>query len=335
MRQTNALQDLLSDLTRVFNDERVPVNFTTSQSSAAIDGSYVNIATNMKSVYGVDVEKAQELRLIVDHLSHEIEHIRESDLRSKERFVAYYDNRAETWMYSNLAGDVINILEDVYIDAKRIERYPGLRGAHAFFVQSQVGRGVKVSGSTPFVRRLISGFWTVAHAGYAPGIEDAEPELRAALAKIRVIADRIRHVDDPDDRYDLAHDAMAVLLDVLPPSPSKADLDEIEEAVSKFGGDERPRPTTSSDGVGDEPGERDPDDAEADAASAEADADGDEDATDEMDANDAENDSTMDGGDTPADGDGETSDASRVESGRPLPDLLSGADPSEATLTSR
>jgi len=327
MRRTNALEDLLGDLTRVFHDEHVPVTFTKEQSYAAIDGSYVAIATNMRGVYGVRVSEAQELRLMVDHLSHEIEHIRESELDAKERFVNEY--RDTDPAYARLAGMVVNVLEDVYIDGTRTKRFPGLRGAHAYFVDTQIKRGDDVGGTTPVERRLASGFWQVAHAGYAKGIQKAEPEVRDALAKIRVIAATVRDTDDADERYALAHQAMNVLLDVLPESP---DVDELAKGAQRtLGG--APRDPDAADTPHDtEDANLDDFDADADldgsgdTALLDVDADdtedGDAGAGSDADAEDAEadeagggaggdagdGDSSTDAGDAPADGTGDRSD---------------------------
>lgn len=309
MKRTTALTNLLGDLTRVFHDKRVPVEFTKGPSSAAMDGSHVKVCTNLRKEYGLrDATDVQELRVMVDHLSHEIEHLRETDLESKKAFVDEYKESHPA--YANVAGFVINVLEDVFIDGTRTRRFPGLRASHAYFIDTQVSSGDHVGASLPLPRRLLAGFWEVSHAGTARGIEKAEPEVQEALAKVRLISQEIRHVTNPQDRYALAHEAMAVLLDVLPDEPTEQDQEDIERAINVAPTDDLPE-GSEPEPAGDQPAPEDGEDGEAGEDGADGDGDG----------GDGEGEDEEDGGD--------------AGSSRSLEDLLGDADPADAVIVSR
>lgn len=302
MQRTNALQRLLRNLTRVFHDDYVDVEFTSGPSSAAADGSHVKICTNLRDQYGLrDVSEAEELRVMVDHLSHEIEHIRESRLTGKQEFVdEYRENHPE---YAQLAGYVINVLEDVFIDGTRTRRFPGLKQSHAYFIDTQMRSADHVGASLSKERRLTSGFWEVSHAGYARGIEKAEPEVREALARCRVIAQQTRKARTPEERTQLAHEAMRVLIDAMPDKP---DVNEIDDGVARapVDPDDIPEPT--------EPPE----------------------APEGGDTQDVDDDGSGDGQDGEGSGDssGDDSDDDDGGSGRGLDDLLGDVDPSTAKV---
>lgn len=291
MDQTDQLRDVLEDLTSVFHDDRVPVEFD-AQPRADLDGKvYVN--PDVSDLYDVDVSGEQELRCLVDTLSHEVEHVRESDLDGKRRFMQQYPE------YAKFAGYVTNVLEDAYIDHTRTRRHRGLKKPHAFFVDRQLASGPSLADMGDDPRAFAACLFQLAHAGTATGIGDAHPDVQEFAARVQPIIDRVRRLETPDDRNALAHIVMRTALDYLP------DLDDFDPDNV---------PGVPNEVMANGP---DPDDIEtADAQDAPDDIDADDiDADDsDADARDADED---DAGGTP-DGDAEgTPDASQDDEDAP------------------
>jgi len=223
MRRTDALKRTLEGLSRVYEgDKSVPVQFG-SPSRAVPEGhdlpegyateDSVVISPNVSDELGRNLEGPQQLRCIANTLSHEIEHLRESDLTSKEAFMEQYDDHPQ------FAGMVINVLEDQYIDYTRTQRYPGLRKAQAFVVDSLMQnhhRWPRVDNIDSRPKAMQEAFRQLAFAGYAKGFEDADDWLREYLGRVRPLIDRVRREHDQEARKDIAHQCMAISEEYLP-----------------------------------------------------------------------------------------------------------------------
>lgn len=224
MQRTQALKKTLESLARVYHEDGpVPVDF--GKPSRATPSGEVKVDVNVRDAYGRDLSGAQELRLIANTLSHEIEHLHESDLTSKQDFMGEYPERRQ------LAGAVINILEDQYIDHTRTQRYPGLRKAQAFSVDAIMEnhhRRPRVDNMDDPVAQAREAFTQLAFAGYVKGISGCDEELRTMLGKLRPIIREVRTEDDQEARKDLAHAAMDVLDEYL---PEGRDADMPDECV--------------------------------------------------------------------------------------------------------
>lgn len=212
MRRTDALKRTLESLSSVYNDgSSVPVEF--DKPSRATPDHEVKISPNVREELGRDLSGPQELRCIANTLSHEIEHLRESDLTSKEEFMDEYPEHRQ------FAGAVINILEDQYIDHTRTQRYPGLRKAQAFVVDALMSnhhRRPRVDNLDHPVQRYQETLLQVAFAGYAKGISNADDDLREFAARVRPIIEEVRREPDQDARKNLAHRCMDIAQEYLP-----------------------------------------------------------------------------------------------------------------------
>ena len=259
MQRTNALKRMLHDLTAVYNDgEKVDVELSTPEegSYAAHDGSHVAVTTNVRGSLGRNLSGANELRVVVDTLSHEVEHIRESELTGKQEISEEYAPNGR------LAGAVANILEDQYIDRTRTERFRGLRKAHAFKIDAVMQnhhRRPRLDSVDDLGAELVEGFTQVAFAGFAKGIKDASPEVREFLAWARPKIDEARHEDDPDVRLDIAREVTDKILTYIPDAEEREAANE--RASENAGG--------GSDGITDEL----PDEAHEQGGQDDADAD--------------------------------------------------------------
>lgn len=212
MRRTNALQDLLEDLSKIYNDgDRVDVEFTGETPHAKPNGT-VAVATNVKDVYGRTLDKPDELRVIIDTLSHEIEHVRESDLNGKKRFMRQYPDAPK------LAGLVMNVIEDHYIDHVRTQRFKGLAKACAFkmdAVMQNHQRRPRIDKLAPH-EAAAEGFLQAGLAGYVKGYQDADDDVREFLAWAWQQFPRVRETETPDEREAIAHEVMARMMDFVP-----------------------------------------------------------------------------------------------------------------------
>lgn len=242
MKQTKALRRMLEDMTAVYSgeNEKTEVAFTTGTPHASEQGGYaadceceasgehVAVATNVRDTYGKSMDGANELRVLVDTLNHEMEHVRSSDLTAKREFSARYPDCPQ------FAGLVLNVLEDQYIDWQRLKRFRGLRSAHSFKVDAIMANG---SRRPPLYNleqseQVPEGFLQMAFAGYVKGFSDAPREVQEAVVKCRPLVDLVRNEHDPLEREQIAHTCMAILLEAVPdPEDAEDYTDENQEEM--------------------------------------------------------------------------------------------------------
>jgi hypothetical protein len=344
------LRRLLQSLTRTYNTRKaIRVELGTDGSyiqpidpgiierpdKPPVDDAEITIGVNIKEVFGRNLSDANQLRILTDTLSHEVEHYRQTDLSDKARFARLYPGNTE------LAGVVFNIVEDAYIDFKRGKRYAGLRRSQAFAAKTIMSNGHRrppLTSKANDAEQIVEGFLQISFAGYAKDVTDesVSDDVRVALAELRRLLKEVRHTDDATERYGYAHDAMKIILDSVDlPSDSEL-LDEIDTKPAEEGDPEDGDPVPVSykdpkacvDENGDstkdfEEYDRSDDDGEGDENDAQPDAGSDagEDEGDEADGQpNAENalsdDASDDGeseGDTTADGDAENSIGENAE----------------------
>jgi len=246
MEQNPSLKRWLTSLTATYHeaDETVEVRFSDAGqgSYAAQDGEHIGVVVNTAAVFGQahladqlddvdspeeleraledldeedlapDLSREDELRIVTDTTSHEVEHINKSILTAKEDFIDEWPEAAE------LAGMVHNVLEDQYIDRTRTDRFKGLRKAHAFKMRHIMANDAlrPPVDTLPRGAAFAEGFLQVAFAGTAKGIEDAPEDLTDFLGWARPRIDAARHADDPTHRDAIAHKVMAKLMEYLP-----------------------------------------------------------------------------------------------------------------------
>lgn len=261
MQRTNALRDLLEDMTAVFNDgDRLDVEFDDS-SYARPDGTVV-VAPNVRESLGRNLSGPQELRCIINTLSHEVEHVRESDLTGKEAFMEEYPE------YPRVAGAVCNIVEDQYIDWHRGRRFKGTRKAQAFVVDALMDnhhRRPRIDNMDETANALVEGLLQVSFAGYAKGVSDADDTVREYLAWARDKVDDARREPDLARREEIMHELTEALLDRLPPRPD-IDQDALDDLVDDMPTDEVPDMPPQDPGQDDGPADDDGQDQGGDDA---------------------------------------------------------------------
>jgi hypothetical protein len=175
-------------------------------------GEHVAVATNVRDTYGKSMDGANELRIIVDTLSHEMEHVRSSLLTAKREFQARYPDAPR------FAGMVLNVLEDQYIDWQRLTRFRGLRSAHSFKVDRIMANGTRrppLDNLEPS-EQVVEGFLQMAFAGYVKGWSDTAREVQEAIVKTRPLVDLVRNEHDAHERESIAHTCVEILLAAVP-----------------------------------------------------------------------------------------------------------------------
>jgi len=229
MNPSEPLRDMLSNLAKSYTDGgEVEIKFD-DQPRITQDGETVYVWSEPGDVLGVDLDGPNEFRLVRDALNHEAAHYKWSELDGKAEFAARYPD------YERLAGAVCNRLEDSYIDSRRLSGrngYPGLRGAHALFAESQMSDATPVA-ELDRAEALVRCVDYYALSGRVPGIRDADDETRAWAAWVKPRIEDLRATDDPEGREALMTEIMDALVARLPEKPDLDDLaEQIAEAVS-------------------------------------------------------------------------------------------------------
>ena len=222
MEESNPLRTTLESLTRVYHHEKISVRFG-SPSRAVPAGHCLNgeevteptvvINPSVQEQFSTALSGPEELRCITNTLSHELEHIRESELTSKAEFMQEYNTHPQ------FAGAVINILEDQYIDFRRTQRFPGLRGTQAFVIDKLLGnddRWPPIDDIEEPSKAMIEGLRQVAFAGYAKGISKADRWIRDFLSQVRPYLKRVRREPSQQQRVEFAHSVMKIAQEYLP-----------------------------------------------------------------------------------------------------------------------
>lgn len=226
MQVSKPLRETLESMTKVYHRGKVPVKFG-SPSRAVPEGKSINGEQMTEPTVVVDpavndrfqqqLSGPEELRCLTNTLSHELEHIRESELTSKADFCEKYER------YPQFAGGVINILEDQYIDFTRTQRFPGLRSTQAFVTNQLLADDQlwpPIDSIENSQKAMLEGFRQVAFAGHAKGIETADGWLREFLSRVRPQIKRVRREGSQSRRKEIAHAVMKVAKEYLP----KADI---------------------------------------------------------------------------------------------------------------
>jgi Mg-chelatase subunit ChlD len=286
MQANETLREILENLGDTYTESSVggdgiSIEFD-DQPRISEDGSTIYVNPEFADMLDLDVSAGNEFRLIRNTLNHETAHDRWSKLTAKKDFAAKYDE------YARLAANVLNILEDAYIDSRRLGEYPGLRKAQAFFAESQIKRDVndkrgKASALALCVHQL-------ALTGRVNGIQNADDDVREFAAWVLPRIERVRRTHDEDDREAIAAEVVDHIIDLLPPRPDFSDLDDLLDDLADADGDIKP----------DEVEDVDPSDVDADDAPTDDLPD-----LDELDASEEDNDESGEAGDADVDAEGE------------------------------
>lgn len=221
MEHSDPLRETLESLTQVYHGEKTTVKFGSPSKAVPqghslggdeIEEPTVVIDPNVQERFCQELTGPEELRCVTNTLSHELEHLRETELTSKAEFMNEYDDHPQ------FAGAVINILEDQYIDFRRTQRFPGLRSTQAFVIDNLLqddDQWPPISELNRETRAMIEGLRQVAFAGYAKGISEAANWLREFLSRTRLHVKQVRQEPSQRKRKELAHAVMKIAQEYL------------------------------------------------------------------------------------------------------------------------
>lgn len=216
MDASHALRDTLESMTKVYHEETVPIEFGAGPrvvpKGETLQGETVTEPTVVVDPAPGDkftdaLSGPEELRCITNTLSHELEHIRESELTAKATFQEQYPTHPE------FAGGIVNILEDQYIDYTRTRRFPGLKTTEAFVIEKLYRDDdlwPPIDGIETTPKAMIEGVRQVAFCGHAKNITDCEDWLREFLARVRPHIKEVRREDSQPRRAEIAHEVMEI-----------------------------------------------------------------------------------------------------------------------------
>lgn len=170
--------------------------------------------TDILSTLQNELQPEHVLKLFANTTSHESYHHNCSDLQSKERFME------ENNEFKSLAGFVINVIEDSYIDTQRIIDYPGLRDVHAFAILYQVindnPKFESVGTIHSIHEQLTASLLQLTTLGYVIDLEDADTKTKQFVEWLEPHAKAIKFLESPTQRYTLSQQVFNALLSFVP-----------------------------------------------------------------------------------------------------------------------
>ncbi|AGM11169.1 hypothetical protein M197_gp02 [Haloarcula hispanica tailed virus 2] len=276
LEQSPALKRLLTNLAQNYyegEDGPVEVRWTdrTAHASTDPDGTPV-VHVNVDAPWDIyEATGAHALRLLVDTLSHEVQHHNDSEIEGKGDFMEQFNDG-----YAKLAGMVINVLEDNHIDYNRHRKYRGLKSVHDWQIQTQMSNDERrpPMGELDPRDQAVQGFIQLAFSGSVKGLSDADPEVREALLDVAPKCEQVKQARSPEARKEMAAEVVERLTEVIPKRPDLPDwlkdlirdlMEDMER--SHFDPDDAP-----------EDSEFDPEDAEQEEAGTGDGGDGEDDA---------------------------------------------------------
>ncbi|RLI79902.1 hypothetical protein DRP05_02275 [Archaeoglobales archaeon] len=189
-----ALLKVLESLARTFTEHNFDVKIRKSNKNVFhIHGDTIYVATNLEFL----TDEEAKLRLIVDALNHECEHVNlgfsKDDLR----------NFIEQTKLGNLARWVLTIVEDYYTDFSRLKRWRGLKKTRALFAKMMMENEAPVNVLCDREAAL-RGLYMISYCGFAKGEESAKEELKLFFDKSRNLLLRIRNIHEFEERKKIA-----------------------------------------------------------------------------------------------------------------------------------
>lgn len=207
-----ALRRCLESLTELFatdSQQRTVCFLEDTRKLGFVDqDEEIHVAKDPSEVFGIDISELEEHDVRVDIVSHETEHALTSDLNAKEEFS---ESNPE---YENAAGDVINIIEDRYIDARRLRRRLGIRSLHSKTKESIYSSHEPVSkqGSP---EKYINGLIMLSKCGKVKGIESAEEQFVEFIGRVKPLVESADKKKTQGERWNLAQRTMDILSEYI------------------------------------------------------------------------------------------------------------------------
>ena len=202
----SALIRVLESLARTFTEHKFDVKIRESSKNAFhIHGDTIYVATNPE----FNIGEEEKLRIIVDALNHECEHINLGFSKDKlEKFV-------KKTKLGSLARWVLTVVEDHYTDFSRLKKWRGLKKTRALFAKLVMEKENPVNLLCDREAAL-KGLYMISYSGFAKGEEFVKEELKEFFKKARSMMLKIRETHEFKEREKIAEEILNELVKLKP-----------------------------------------------------------------------------------------------------------------------
>ena len=231
-----ALRELLQDLTDIDLGEETEVRLSEGGGShAGNDYIQIDVTAPERIAGDVDVSPANLLRMIIDTQDHETAHHLWSDLRIKEHAQQAVPEA------SKAAAHVANVIEDEYIDSRRVNKRPGLRETRALQRKLWMDNNetTPMMGELSVPEQFVQAFAQRVMGGRVKGWGEAADEVKDFMRSVEPDIQLIPRMHDRHAREDLAE---RITGEMLRRVRDWADLDEAAEEHAENVGSEDEMP---------------------------------------------------------------------------------------------
>lgn len=210
MEESNSLRRILRDLSISLaqDNEFRDITFRHDDELGAYtqDGE-VTVNSNQAEILDADISEKEEFGLIVGTESHELEHAVSTDPEGILEFSEEYEDKRP-----RLAAYVWNIVEDVYIDKKRLDRDPGLRPIQNKFIDILRQNKEDITEFEP-PEKHANAILHIGKLGGTPvGFENVEDEeFKNFCAEARLLLEEARTTYIQSERTEIAHQIMDLI----------------------------------------------------------------------------------------------------------------------------
>lgn len=213
-----SLQKTLKSLTIPLSEdsEKREVNFFTHQSAlgAVTQDGDIKLNKNYEDVIGLeDEDDLLVFALMVDTLSHELEHKMVTDEETISEFKEEYDEKRP-----RIAAFIRNIVEDGYVDNRRTDRDRGLKPVLSKKYDLIREDCKPVTEYEPPEKHVQAIYQTIktgepGSAATPIGYEDSSDEFKQFCAEAGVLTEKIVNTYIESERTDIAHELMDLIED--------------------------------------------------------------------------------------------------------------------------
>jgi hypothetical protein len=205
MKESRALMVVLESLARTFTEHRFDLSVKPSMKNTFhISGNTIYVDLSLPKF--PELSEEEQLRIVVDALNHECEHINLSFSKEKiERFI----ERTEG---GRLARWILTIVEDHYTDFSRLQRWRGLKKARAFFAKMLIEKELPIYKTKDEKGAALKGLLMLNYAGFAKGADKASSAVKKFLAKARNRLIEVREMHSYEDREKVAEELLNSIL---------------------------------------------------------------------------------------------------------------------------
>jgi len=199
------LKQILESLAHQFTDFSRQIKIEEGDNFSILSPNRVQVCFNITNFLKIQLNEVYKLRILVDSLSHLVQHIMVGDTPHKYReFVKKYIE------CPSLALVVLNCVEDVYVDSVRLEKYLGLKKACLF-------RNYLLSKTLPPLHQLsprdqaVVGLVHLSLLGYIKDIDKLPKDVVVVLSECKKLLERVKTTHNFNERVKIAEEIIQLL----------------------------------------------------------------------------------------------------------------------------